>query len=76
MNRSPFPTKNSFSSDNSFQRLDLADVFCRQARRRVDEHVRLLGDKNQKAANSLAERLLNGRYSWLEEGVIAAEDAA
>lgn len=56
--------------------LDLADVFCRQARRRVDEHVRLLGDKNQKAANSLAERLLNGRYSWLEEGVIAAEDAA
>lgn len=56
--------------------LDLADVFCRQAQRRVKDHFALLNDKNQKASNSLAGRLLDGRYSWLEEGVIAADDAA
>jgi hypothetical protein len=52
------------------QALELAGLFCCQARRRVD---RLFGDlwANDDDANyALAQKALDGRYAWIEEGVI------
>jgi alkylation response protein AidB-like acyl-CoA dehydrogenase len=49
---------------------ELADLFCRQARRRVDDLFGALfandDDRNYKAA----QRVLEGRYTFIEEGVI------
>jgi hypothetical protein len=49
---------------------DLADVFCDQARLRVDELFDRLWKNTDDADKRLADRVLEGELSWLEEGVI------
>jgi hypothetical protein len=48
----------------------LADLFCRQARRRADALFAELFDNDDDAAYALAQDVLGGRYTWVEEGVI------
>ena len=50
---------------------DLADAFCRDARRRIAEHFRAAARSRQtKANNGLAKRVLGGEFRWLERGII------
>ncbi|MEY9878317.1 alkylation response protein AidB-like acyl-CoA dehydrogenase [Streptacidiphilus sp. MAP12-33] len=49
---------------------ELADVFCRQARVRVEELFGRLWENTDEADRRLAGRVMTGRYSWLEEGVL------
>jgi hypothetical protein len=51
----------------------LADLFCRQARRRIEQRFRALFRNDDAAAHKLARSVLEGRYTWLEEGVISIE---
>jgi alkylation response protein AidB-like acyl-CoA dehydrogenase len=51
----------------------LADVFCRQARRRIEQRFRALFRNDDAATYKLARSVLEGRYTWLEEGVISIE---
>jgi hypothetical protein len=48
----------------------LADLFCRQARRRIDELFRALWANEDDANYALAQDVLGGRFEWLEEGVL------
>jgi alkylation response protein AidB-like acyl-CoA dehydrogenase len=48
----------------------LADLFCRQARRRADALFAELFDNDDDAAYALAQDVLGGKYTWVEEGVI------
>jgi alkylation response protein AidB-like acyl-CoA dehydrogenase len=48
----------------------LADLFCRQARRRAEVLFAELFDNDDDAAYALAQDVLGGRYTWVEEGVI------
>jgi alkylation response protein AidB-like acyl-CoA dehydrogenase len=48
----------------------LADLFCRQARRRADALFAELFDNDDDAAYALAQDVLEGKYTWMEEGVI------
>jgi alkylation response protein AidB-like acyl-CoA dehydrogenase len=49
----------------------LADVFCRQARRRVEERFDRLFDNDDTATYRAAQRVLAGEYRWLEtKGVV------
>jgi hypothetical protein len=50
--------------------LELADLFCRQARRRVESLFGELWANEDDANHAAAQRVLAGRYTWLEEGVI------
>lgn len=50
--------------------IQLADVFCRQARRRVKDRFRALFRNDDVATYRVATNLLAGEYSWLEEGMI------
>ena len=50
----------------------LADVFCRQARRRIDEHFRATGGRDRRHINDLAAAVLDGKFLWVEEGIIPA----
>jgi hypothetical protein len=48
---------------------ELADVFCRQARLRIEELFDALWDNTDDEDYALAGGVLAGRYTWLEEGV-------
>ncbi len=49
---------------------ELADLFARQARRRVDALFTALWRNDDAAGYETAQSLLDGRYTWLEEGVL------
>jgi alkylation response protein AidB-like acyl-CoA dehydrogenase len=48
---------------------ELAQLFCRQARRRADRRFAELWANDDDANREAAGELLNGRYEWLEEGI-------
>jgi alkylation response protein AidB-like acyl-CoA dehydrogenase len=49
---------------------ELADLFCRQARRRVDALFHRLWANDDREDCEAGQRILGGRYRWLEEGII------
>ncbi|MGI5214411.1 acyl-CoA dehydrogenase family protein [Plantactinospora sp. CA-290183] len=50
--------------------VELADLFCRQARVRIAELFRSLWENTDSVDNVAAKRVLAGRYAFLEEGVL------
>lgn len=53
----------------------LADVFCRQARQRINERFRAAARGGGRAANALAGRVLDGEFTWMEEGIIRTPES-
>ena len=51
----------------------LADLYCRQARRRVGDRFDALFNNDDVAAYGIARRFLDGEFEWLEQGVISLE---
>lgn len=49
---------------------ELADLFCSQARLRAEELFGQLWSNTDAADSALARRVLAGRYTWLEDGII------
>jgi alkylation response protein AidB-like acyl-CoA dehydrogenase len=49
--------------------VELADVFCREARVRIERLFDDLFARNDPALYRLALRVLSGEYAWLEEGI-------
>jgi alkylation response protein AidB-like acyl-CoA dehydrogenase len=52
------------------QAVELADLFCRQARLRIERLFTDLWSNEDDANYRSAQRLLEGRYTWLEHGII------
>ena len=50
--------------------LDLADLFCREARLRIADHFRNLFGKHDGALYRVASGVLKGEYAWLERGIV------
>jgi alkylation response protein AidB-like acyl-CoA dehydrogenase len=50
--------------------MELADLFCRQARLRAENLFDALWDNTDAADTALARKVVAGRYAFLEEGVI------
>ena len=50
--------------------LELADVFSRQARRRVGERFAAVFDNDDVATYAAAQRILKGEHTWLETGMV------
>lgn len=50
--------------------IELADLFCRDASRRVKRQVRSLFFNYDALAYRVALKMLGGRYQWVEEGII------
>jgi len=50
--------------------LELADAFCRQAGRRVDEKFAAVWQNDDVATYAVARKVLDGGYSWLERGMV------
>ncbi|HUF65328.1 MAG TPA: acyl-CoA dehydrogenase family protein [Gemmatimonadaceae bacterium] len=49
--------------------MDLADVFCREARQRIERSFDDLFGRNDPALYRLAQRVLAGEHAWLEDGI-------
>ena len=52
------------------QALELAELFARQAKLRIEALFTSLWSNEDDANHAAAERLLDGRYTWLEQGII------
>ncbi|PSK98617.1 hypothetical protein CLV63_105291 [Murinocardiopsis flavida] len=50
--------------------LELADVFARQSKLRIDQLFTAMWDNTDDIDGRLAKRVLDGRYAWLEDGVL------
>lgn len=50
--------------------LELADLFCRQARGRVEKQFKSLFHNSDAKAYHLAQDVLAGKYAWLENDII------
>jgi hypothetical protein len=55
--------------------VELAELFCQQARLRVSEHFRALWRNTDPRDVALAKRVIEGRYAWLEGGVLPVPEA-
>jgi len=53
--------------------VELADLFSRQARRRVADRFAAVFDNDDVAAYAVAQRVLRNEHVWLEEGMVRLE---
>ncbi len=51
--------------------VELADVFCRHARRRVEERFAAVFDNDDVATYQLAQGVLQGEHDWMERGMVS-----
>jgi hypothetical protein len=49
---------------------ELASAFCAQSRQRCEQLFGQLWTNTDSADTALAKRVLSGRYTWLEDGII------
>ena len=49
---------------------DLANYFCELAERRINQNFEELTDNDDSHTNSIAKRIVNKEFKWLEEGII------
>jgi alkylation response protein AidB-like acyl-CoA dehydrogenase len=53
---------------------ELADLFCRHARRRIEQSFREIYRNDDVATYATARRTLEGEYGWVEKGVVGMDD--
>jgi len=58
------------AEDGEPSAVDLADLFCRQARHRIDVHFAALWHNTDSRNYDTAQQVLGGRFDWLEAGVL------
>jgi len=54
--------------------IKLADAFCRSARRRVKRYFKDLWSNDDDRKYKLARQVLDGQFSWLEEGSVGLKE--
>jgi hypothetical protein len=50
--------------------IELADHFCKLARRRIEERFAALSHNDDRSANALAKNALDKSFKWLEKGIV------
>ena len=50
--------------------VELADLFCCQAKARIAAQFRSVWNNNDKKANKVAKNILSDRYEWMENEII------
>jgi len=56
--------------------IDLADLFCRESRRRIAALFENLFGENDAAIYRVSQQVLKGEFEWLERGIIDAPEPA
>jgi alkylation response protein AidB-like acyl-CoA dehydrogenase len=63
------------SAERKTEAYELADLFCTQARRRAEDLFDALHDNDDSSNYAAAQKALDGRYDWLEAGILDPADA-
>jgi len=50
--------------------IEIADLFCRNARRRIEQHFEALWHNDDSKKYHIALDILENKYTWLEDGII------
>jgi alkylation response protein AidB-like acyl-CoA dehydrogenase len=50
--------------------MELADLFCREARQRIKTNFHRFYGKNDTAIYRVSQRVLDGSHAWLEQGIV------
>jgi len=50
--------------------VELADLFCRYARRRIRATFRTVFSNDDTRTYALARQVLDGKYTWMEAGLV------
>ena len=58
--------------DNPYAKspLELADLFCREAKVRIKSNFKELNKNNDKIYSAIGKKMLNGQYEWLENEIV------
>ena len=59
-------------ADGQANAAELADVFCRHARRRVEDRFAHIFDNDDVATYSVAQGVIKDEFTWLEEGIVTS----
>jgi alkylation response protein AidB-like acyl-CoA dehydrogenase len=52
--------------------LEIADLFCREARTRIDQNFRTLFDNHDDLAYKVVQKMMKGEFQWLEGHLVQA----
>ncbi|MBK5187851.1 MAG: acyl-CoA dehydrogenase family protein [Gemmatimonadaceae bacterium] len=55
--------------------VDLAELFCRESRLRIEAHFGNLFGRNDAAIYRVSQQVLRGEFEWLERGIIDAPES-
>jgi hypothetical protein len=61
---------NMLASQGNRDALELADLFCREARIRINANFGKFFGANDAAMYRISQRVLDGAHAWLEEGIV------
>ena len=56
--------------------MELADAFCRSARRRIEDQFRGLKSNDDERTWKLAQSIVGGTHAWLEQGILDLHEVA
>ena len=54
--------------------VELADLFSRQARRRIEDRFAAVFDNDDLAAYAVAQQVIRNEHTWLEQGMARLAD--
>lgn len=57
-------------TDQGASNLELADLFCRQAKTRIARNFKEVSCNQDRLINAIAKNLLKGKYAWLENDIM------
>jgi alkylation response protein AidB-like acyl-CoA dehydrogenase len=56
--------------EGNHEATELADLFCREARQRIETNFDRFYGKHDRAIYKVSQRVLAGQHAWLEEGIV------
>ncbi len=62
-------------SPHAAEAVELADLFCRQARRRIEQHFHDMAHNDDVMLYKTARKVLDGGHCWMEEGIVGMQKA-
>ena len=63
-----------FAGQSAKDAVELADIFARMMRRRIQDHFRALRSNDDVRKYRTARRILEGGHLWLESGLVPGEE--
>ncbi|MDQ2666401.1 MAG: acyl-CoA dehydrogenase family protein [Gemmatimonadota bacterium] len=58
------------ATEGNREAIELADLFCREARQRIEVNFHRFYGKNDAAIYKVSQHVLDGAHAWLEQGIV------